>query len=276
MLSELHLKYNTNMDISTWKKRLEELPLGNLYLYQEIGSTNLEAEALVLKDAPHLSLVLADSQITGKGRQGRTWVTRAGKALAFSLILFPKSGQLEPESLGRLSGLAALAVAETLQDKFGLPAQIKWPNDVLVSRKKVAGVLVDVHWQGDRVQHVVLGIGINVNQGSVPEEIPLNFPATSLEEAAGNKFSRLDLLVNILESLLRWYSKIQDPALIQSWNACLAFKNEQVMLTNETSVIDQGIITGIAEDGSLILLSANGEERLYHSGEIQLRLVDRS
>lgn len=264
------------MDIGTWRKRLEELPLGNLYLYQEIGSTNLEAEALVLKDAPHLSLVLADSQITGKGRQGRTWVTRAGKALAFSLILLPKSGQLEPESLGRLSGLAALAVAETLQDKFGLPAQIKWPNDVLVSRKKVAGVLVDVHWQGDRVQHVVLGVGINVNQGSVPDQISLNFPATSLEEAAGSEFSRLDLLVQILESLLRWYSKIQDPVLIQSWNTCLAFKNEEVILTNEKSVIDQGIITGIAEDGSLSLLSANGQERLYHSGEIQLRLVDRS
>ena len=158
------------MDLSVWRSRLKELPLGELFLYQEVGSTNSAAENHIKTGAPAFSLILADTQTAGRGRHGRTWETRAGKALAFSWILYPEPGLLTPETLGKLSGLGALAVAETLIEGYQLEAEIKWPNDVLVEGKKVCGVLVDVHWAGNQLKDVVLGIGINVSRGSVPEE----------------------------------------------------------------------------------------------------------
>lgn len=264
------------MEITTWKKRLSDLPLGDIYLYQQVGSTNQEAEFLIEKDAPAFSLVAADAQTAGRGRHGRTWETRAGKALAFSWILYPEPDWIRPESLGKLSGLGALAVAEVLTDKYQLEAEIKWPNDVLVSGKKVSGILVDVRWTGTQIKDAVLGIGINVHQGSVPDEQVLHFPAISLQELSGRKINRLDLLVQILESLLKWYPKLTSESFIAIWREKLAYKNQTVTLTVGEEIIDQGRLLGISEEGSLILLSDDGSERLFKTGEIQLRLVDRS
>jgi BirA family biotin operon repressor/biotin-[acetyl-CoA-carboxylase] ligase len=256
----LFLEYNEYMEITTWKKRLSDLPLGDICLYQQVGSTNQEAELLIEKGAPAFSLIVADAQTAGRGRHGRTWETRAGKALAFSWILYPEPDWIRPESLGKLSGLGALAVVEVLTDKYQLEAEIKWPNDVLVGGKKVSGILVDVHWMGTQIKDVVLGIGINVHRGSVPDE----------------QFERLDLLVQILESLLKWYPKLTSESFIAIWRDKLSYKNQAVILTVSEEIIDQGRLLGIDEDGSLILLSDDGSERLFKAGEIQLRLVDRS
>lgn len=264
------------MDIQLWTERLAHLPLGEIYLYPEVNSTNLVAEKKIKNGVPPFSLVAADSQTEGKGRLGRSWITRPGKALALSWILYPEPGRLQPETLGMASGLAPVAVAEVLKDNYALPAEIKWPNDVLVGRKKVAGVLVDVHWNGCEVTDVILGIGVNVALGSVPPSEQLNFPATSLEEVAGKEIPRLDLLVQIMENLIKWYSRLVEPSFIQAWDSMLAFKGEQVRLSTERGVQGQGKVAGISDDGSLILMSEAGQEAEYHSGEIQLRLVDRS
>ena len=264
------------MEISLWKEHLAHLPLGDIYLYPEVTSTNLLAEEMIKAGALPFSLVVADSQTEGKGRLGRTWITRAGKALALSWILYPEPGRLQPETLGMVSGLAPVAVAEVLREKYSLPVEIKWPNDVLVDGKKAAGVLVDVRWNGCQVTDVVLGVGVNVARDSVPPPEELNFPAISLEEAAGKEISRLDLLVYIMESLLKWYSRLMEPSFVQTWDSMLAFKGQQVELTSERGVRGQGKVSGISNDGSLILISEAGQETEYHSGEIQLRLVDRS
>lgn len=264
------------MDISLWKERLADLPLGDIHLYTEVDSTNLAAVEKIKAGAPPFSIVVADSQTEGKGRLGRTWVTRAGKALALSWILYPEPGRLQPETLGMVSGLAPVALAEVLREVYGLKAEIKWPNDVLVDGKKAAGVLVDVRWNGCAVTDVVLGIGVNVASGSVPPPDELKFPATSLEEAAGEEISRLDLLIQTMESLLKWYSRLMEPSFIQTWDAMLAFKGQQVRLTTERGVQGEGKVVGISDDGSLMLISETGQKTEYHSGEIQLRLVDRS
>ncbi len=264
------------MDTTTWKERLSLLPLGEIYLYPEVSSTNLIAEEKVSAGAPPFSLVAADSQTAGKGRLGRTWITRAGKALALSWILYPEPGRLHPATIGLVSGLAPVAVAEVLREEYTLPAEVKWPNDVLVEGKKVAGVLVDVRWDGCNVTDVVLGIGVNVAKGSVPHQEELNFPAISLEEAAGKEVARLDLLVHIMKSLLKWYSRLVEPSFIKTWDSMLAYKGQQVILTTDRGVRGQGKVVGISDDGSLILLSDAGRETEYYSGEIQLRLVDRS
>jgi len=264
------------MDINLWKERLAILPLGDIHLYPEVDSTNLVAVEKIKTGAPPFSLIVADSQTEGKGRLGRTWITQAGKALALSWILYPESGRLQSETLGMVSGLAPVALAEVLREVYDLEAEIKWPNDVLIEGKKVAGVLVDVRWDGCEVMDVVLGIGVNAARESVPLPDLLNFPAISLEEAAGKEISRLDLLFQIMESLIKWYSRLVETSFIQAWDSMLAFKGQQVRLTTERGVVGEGKVAGISDDGSLILISENGQETEYHSGEIQLRLVDRS
>jgi len=264
------------MDIPRWKERLAELPIGDLYVYSEIGSTNQEAERLIQEGAKPFSLVVADSQTAGRGRGGRTWITQPGQALAFSWILYPEKGRIQPETLGRISGLGALAVAETLQEGYGLNAEIKWPNDVLVEGKKVAGILVEVHWDGCQLLDVILGIGINVGVNSIPDGHRLNFPATSLEAACGREINRLDLQVGIIISLLKWHRRLAEPSLIHAWNQRLAYKDQFVSLTAPKGLIAEGKVLGVEEDGALILEISRGHVRQYHSGEIQLRLVDKS
>ncbi len=264
------------MDLSTWKTRLNELPLGEIYLYQELGSTNETAEILISEGAPPFSLVLADKQTAGKGRHGRLWQTLPGKALAFSWILYPEPGIITPEKLGKLSGLGALAVAESLIESYQLAAEIKWPNDVLVGGKKVCGVLVDVHWAGNQLKDAVLGIGINVSRGSVPEDKDLHFPASSLEETNGREISRLELLIQVMSSLLKWYPELQSVDFTAAWQDKLAYKGETVTLFAGDKIIDQGTLQGVSPEGSLILDSDSGDVRMYQTGEIKLRPVDRS
>lgn len=264
------------MNLSAWRSRLDKLPLGELYLFQEVESTNLAAENYIKQGASAFSLVLADTQTAGRGRHGRSWETRAGKALAFSWILYPEPGILTPGSLGNLSGLGALAVAEVLIEEYQLEAEIKWPNDVLVGGKKVCGVLVDVHWTGNQLKDAVLGIGINVSRESIPEDKDLHFPAASLEEVSGRDISRLELLEKVMLSLLKWYPELSSRLFTTAWQERLAYKNEAVVLTTGKKIIDQGKLLGISDEGSLILHSDSGVERRYRTGEIQLRLVDRS
>jgi BirA family biotin operon repressor/biotin-[acetyl-CoA-carboxylase] ligase len=139
---------------------LKDLPVGEIRCFEQIGSTNDEAARLVAQGAPHLTLVIAEEQTAGRGRGGNTWYSPAGASLAFSLILYPH--HLEPYLLPRLTALGALAVKDALNKLYDLPAQIKWPNDVLVHRQKVCGVLAEAQFDGDQVKALVLGIGINV------------------------------------------------------------------------------------------------------------------
>src|SRR5690349_17443375 len=164
------------------KKSLAKLALGEIKYFDSIGSTNDEALAWAAADAPDLSLIIADEQTAGRGRLDRKWFTPRETALAFSLVFRPT--EEEKPFLSRVVGLAALAVAQTLQ-KLGLAAQIKWPNDVLIAGRKVCGILIESVWSGEDVDCVVIGIGVNVLQGSVPPGESLLFPSTSLEDELG-------------------------------------------------------------------------------------------
>jgi BirA family biotin operon repressor/biotin-[acetyl-CoA-carboxylase] ligase len=146
---------------------------------------------------------------------------------------------------------------------------------VLVEGMKVAGVLVDMHWNGCQIMNVILGIGINTSTGSVPPADELDFPATSLEEARGKEISRLDLLVQLMVSLQKWYSRIAEPSFIKTWDDMLAYKGQRVELSTGQAIKASGIVEGISDDGSLLLRSDTGGLDEYYSGEISLRLVDR-
>src|SRR5262245_20447775 len=150
---------------------LKKLSIGPIRYFDSIGSTNDEALAWAVQGAPNLSIVIADEQTAGRGRLNRKWFTPRGSAIACSLILYPQ----EPTHLSRTVGLAALSIADACS-RLGLHPQIKWPNDILLSGKKTAGILIETVWAGDKISSLVIGMGVNVAKESVPPIEELKFP----------------------------------------------------------------------------------------------------
>ncbi|HVN14943.1 MAG TPA: biotin--[acetyl-CoA-carboxylase] ligase, partial [Anaerolineales bacterium] len=200
------------MDERTLQAALRDLPLGGLHYFRSIGSTNDEALAWATENAPDFSLVVADEQTAGRGRAGRKWFTPPESALAFSLILRPTAD--EHPHLTRTVGLAALALTESLRTRF-LAAQIKWPNDVLIASRKVAGILIESVWDGEEVDCIVIGMGVNIAKSSIPTRHKLNFPATSLEESLGKLPNREEILHDILSALIVWRPRLGTDKLLK-------------------------------------------------------------
>ncbi len=246
---------------------LGDLSLGGFRFFQSIGSTNDEAHTWSAQGAADLSLVIADEQTAGRGRSGRKWFTPPGTALAFSLILRPNVA--ERKYPAQMTGLGAVALAESLQ-AHGLSAQIKWPNDVLINLHKVAGILVESVWMGDRLEAFILGIGINVLAASVPPANQLLFPATSLEVELNTTIDRVKYLKEVLSALIRWRQKIGTDEFIKTWESQLAFRGEKVQIRKDREAPLTGTLLGLEADGSL-RLSANNKSLTIQFGEIHLR-----
>ncbi len=160
-------------------------------------------------------------------------------------------------------------------------ARIKWPNDVLLNRRKVCGILAESVWMGESVDSVVVGIGINVGKESVPPEQGLNFPATCVETEAevqhisnpARVLDRAVLLHGVIQSILGWRQMLASPLLIRAWNQRLAFKGEAVEVWAEGQPPRSGALLGLESDGSLRLSSALGEIFTLQFGEVHLRPV---
>jgi BirA family biotin operon repressor/biotin-[acetyl-CoA-carboxylase] ligase len=213
---------------------------------------------------------VADEQIRGKGRAGRSWVTRAGSALAFSLIYRFTEASQPGIPVGLLAGLGGVAVCQALENEYRLPVKIKWPNDVLIRRRKVAGVLAETQWQGDQLIAAVLGIGVNVSREALPSPAELLFPATSVEEENGSPVDRLRLLRAILEQLFFWQERLSRAEFLQTWWNHLAFRDELVRMTTSSEMIE-GHISGLEPDGALALIDLSGQRHLLYQGEVSLR-----
>jgi BirA family biotin operon repressor/biotin-[acetyl-CoA-carboxylase] ligase len=251
-----------------FSEAVEGLGLARSAFFESTGSTNDIVAAWARDGASGLCVAAADEQTQGRGRSGRRWITPPGSALAFSLLLASEPS-FEPGLIGRVSGLGALAVSEALEGILGLKPQIKWPNDVLVNGKKVCGVLPEAHWSGERLQALILGIGINVAASSVPDAEMLNFPATSLEEAHGRAVDAKAVLRAILRRLIAWRPEIGKAQFTQAWEDRLAYKGEAIQLENGTQVI-RAELAGLTREGAQRLL-VDGEERIFQAGEVHLR-----
>jgi len=256
------------MNLNELKKSLSRLPLGDIRYFDTIGSTNDEALAWAADDTPDLSVVIADEQTAGRGRLDRKWITPKDTALALSIVL--RTTAEERPHLSRIVGLAALAVALPLRDR-GLDAQIKWPNDVLIRGRKVCGILEEAVWSGEDIDCVVIGIGVNVLNGSVPPADMLNFPATSLEEVAGQAPDRAELLYDILASLIELRSALGSDEFIKRWESLLAMRGETVQVESEKTPAVSGQISGLDSDGSLMLRKEHGESVTVRFGDVRLR-----
>lgn len=249
-------------------KLLSKLPIGDIKYFDSIGSTNDEALAWAANDAKDLSLVVADEQTAGRGRLDRKWFTPPGTALAFSLILRPSKA--ERPHLSRMVGLAALSITDSLLAR-GLSPQIKWPNDILLNGRKVAGILIESVWSGEDVDCIVIGMGVNILKGAVPDTDMLLFPATSLEDALGYPVERAEVLHDILAALIILRPQLRTDEFMAKWEELLAYRGRQVQVQmgSEGSVI--GNITGLETDGSLQLLDQDGKSLTVQFGDVRLR-----
>ncbi len=247
---------------------LSHLPIGNWKYFEQVGSTNDLSLEWAMQDAPDWSLVVADEQLSGRGRAERRWITHPGSALAFSVILPPHS----TFHITHFSALGAIAVCQALEFEFSLQSEIKWPNDVLLNQKKTAGVLVEATWSGDVLSKIILGIGVNVTPQSVPEPGLLTFPATCIERELGNAINRWKFLKSILERLMFWYPLVGNQEFLDTWWQHLAWKNQEVVIISGSRQHNlHGRLVGLDADGALKLLDGNGKNQVIHSGDVQLR-----
>lgn len=256
------------MDQAALTRLLSELPLGEIRYFDSIGSTNDEALKWAHEGARDMSLIVANEQTMGRGRMDRPWFTPPGTALAYSLILRPT--MTEKPHLSRLVGLAALSVTQVLQ-AFGLSPQIKWPNDVLLNQRKVAGVLIELVWSGEDVVCVVIGVGINVAKRAVPDTDILRFPGTSLEDALGNIVEREKLLRSILSAFIDLRPQLGTDAFMNKWGEVLAYRGRQVRVEMGGDQTVAGRLEGILADGSLRLRDDNGKSVTVRFGDVRLR-----
>lgn len=274
------------MDQHSIEHALADLPLGGIRYYASIGSTNDAAAKWADQGAPDLAIVIADEQTTGRGRAGRRWYTPPGSSLAFSLVLHPQSG--DSIALQQLTALGSLAVQRTLEERYSMPARIKWPNDVLIRHSKVAGVLAEMHWMGDMPVRAILGIGINIAPQSIDQTLYdsslVNLPATCMQNEAGKPVDRLEVLKEVLRELLVWHSYLGSTAFTRAWETVLAFRDEWVYIyeddlngysvgTEHPHIVQEGKILGLADDGGLILQSRSGKILNLHSEHIHIRPV---
>ena len=255
------------LDTAALKKKLNGRKFGSkIFTFETIDSTNNCARALAGCWAEEGTLVYAERQTAGKGRLGRSWLANPYENLTFSLILRPI---LPPEALNLLPLYAAVAVAEAIEHETGLSVECKWPNDLLIGGKKSAGILLEGSLKEDGLDYVVLGIGVNVNQTSFPDDIAPR--ATSLKVQAGRDIDRILLLRQILKTLESHYTAIMKKGfhnLLPLWLSRTTMVNKEISVTQDGTVIS-GIVKGLSPEGALIL-DAGGTEKTLFAGDVTI------
>lgn len=219
------------------------------------ASTNDLALAWLREGAPHGAIVIADEQTAGRGRLGRLWHTPPGVAIAMSIIL---RVTVDTAPLVMMAG--ALAVCERC-DALGLPAGIKWPNDVQVSGRKICGILPEAVWQDEKLLGIVLGIGVNVRMAFADD---LKDTAASLEPLAGVPVQRAPLIVQLHTSVMGWL--VQSPHAIHiAWRQRLQTLGQRVTVNALN-----GIAEGVQTDGALLIRDDHGVLHSVLAGDVFL------
>ena len=242
----------------------------DISFYKEIDSTNETAKEFASKGAKEGFAVVADSQTKGKGRLGRRWDSPAGVNIYTSIILCP---DMPPVCAPQLTLTAAVAVAETITEYLGRPPEVKWPNDILINSKKIAGILTEMNSEMDRINFVVIGIGVNMNMSKkmLPDELRLI--ATSLKEEAGEEISRIDFIQTLYLNMEKWYKKyLKDgfEPVRNAWKGYFRMEGKMVKVKEMDRVIE-GAALGIDEDGALILREKGGNILRVTSGDVEVR-----
>lgn len=233
----------------------------------ETGSTNADAFLLAEQGAEEGTVLLAERQLAGKGRLGRRWESPAGVNLYCSVVLRP---ELPPYEAPQLTFLSAVAVARAIKITTGLQPAIKWPNDLLINGRKVAGLLNEMNAETDRVGFVILGIGVNLNMRADQFPPDLRTPATSLLLESGAPVSRQLFVVQLLRELDQEYRRFQQEGfgpVREEWaRYCNAFGHEVQVEVGGTTL--QGPFMGVDHDGALLMKLSDGRVERILSGDV--------
>jgi BirA family biotin operon repressor/biotin-[acetyl-CoA-carboxylase] ligase len=237
--------------------------------FDTIDSTNTKAQELAEKGYPSGTLVVADKQESGKGRRGRSWVSPSGTGIFMTLMIKP---DINPNNASMLTLVAALAVAKAITSVTGEEALIKWPNDIVVNSKKVCGILTEMNAQFDYINHIVVGIGINVHNERFPEEIS-QMASSLMIEAGGKRFHRAQIIAETMSYFEQYYDtflKTQDlSALVREYDELLVNMNKAVRVLDPKEPFD-GKAMGITPKGELIVDTWESR-KLVSSGEVSVR-----
>ena len=231
--------------------------------YAATDSTMDVAHRLVAAGEPEGHAIFAETQARGRGRLGRTWQSPAGQGVYVSVILRPS---LTPASAPLLTLLAAVALVEAIRDTVGLDARIKWPNDVLLGEKKVAGILTELHAELNQVRAAILGIGLNVN---TPRSALPKF-ATSLAIERGERCDRLAVARGLLTALDRQYAEFRRHGpgrLLAAWQAASMTLGRRVRVACQDRAVD-GQATGVSAEGALLVRTDTGRVETVTAGEV--------
>jgi BirA family biotin operon repressor/biotin-[acetyl-CoA-carboxylase] ligase len=242
----------------------------DIRVFEETNSTNDVAEKLARDGAKEGVVVFAESQTRGRGRLGRKWISPPRKGLWFSVLLRP---DLRPQAATQLTVVAATALLRAIREQTGLIPEIKWPNDILIGSRKVAGVLTELSAELDHVKHLILGIGVDVNLTASEFPAELRKLATSLKIEAGRHIQRADLAAAILRELDRDYERIRDhrfQEIADEWEQHCATLGRRVSIQIGERVL-HGHAEALDEDGALLLRTQHGRLERIIGGDVTLQ-----
>jgi len=238
-----------------------------IHVFQETTSTNDIAARLARSGAKEGVVVFAESQSKGRGRMGRVWISPAGKGLWFTVLLRP---DMAPGAATQLTVAAATAISRAITAQTGIAPEIKWPNDILIRGRKVAGILTEMSAELDRVKEILLGIGMDVNLETGDFPASLRKTATSLQIETGQKVNRAELAVAILRELDHDYDVVkkgQFEMLAEEWQARCSTLGRQVCIRMGDRVI-RGRAESLDYDGALLVRGHHGHLERIIGGDV--------
>lgn len=254
---------------SSLKSLLHNKIIGkNLIVLDSVNSTNDYLKKLGNEGCENGTVVAAREQTRGKGRLGRTWQSKKDDGIAFSVLLRPN---VAPSEVSAITPLAGLAVCKAIREYTKLDCVIKWPNDIIIGRKKLVGILTEMSAEFDAVEYVITGIGINVDHTSFPEEIA--FKATSLLLETGRHIDKNEFLACVLEHLENEFVKNNlelTPTALSEYTELCATVGRSVTFQRGTRRIS-GMAVGVSEHGELKVMMSDGTISLVNSGEVTVQ-----
>ena len=238
-----------------------------VHFARETDSTNLWIKRLAKEGAPEGTLALAEFQSAGRGRLGRSWEVPEGTSVMMSILLRPK---FEPQYAPTLTLVMGMAVAKAVKN-LGFDVSIKWPNDVVVSHKKICGILTEMGVRDGKIDYAVIGVGINVNIREFPEEMADK--ATSLYLESGRKFDRSQIPGLVMEAFEKYYEKFAATCdlsgLKEEYESILANYNQPVRVLAKEPY--EGVARGITDGGELLVEKTDGTIVAVSAGEVSVR-----
>jgi BirA family biotin operon repressor/biotin-[acetyl-CoA-carboxylase] ligase len=271
-IKKLGIKRAENINVSKIKENLKTKYIGqHIYAFQKVDSTNIIAKFLAGTEIKEGAIVIARSQVKGKGRLGKKWESPLG-GIWLSIVLHPK---MSPRQASLITLGAGVAVTKAVR-KLGVDARIKWPNDILIGDKKIAGILTEANSKSSTLDYIIVGIGIdsNLDSSSISKEIK----ATTLKDELKREVNENNLIVNLLEEFEKIYEYFKNKEfeeILYRWRILSQTIGSYVVIRQPFGRVLKGYVVGINNTGSLILELDNGELKKIISGESHIAEISK-